>query len=228
MSKTKSAKRAQFRMRPLRPDDMPVFTSWMEQVEDLAMFDSKMPLPLNPQAVEATWRENLLAREPRTSYWFVIVDEEDRLAGAAGLDEINYVHGNCILPVFIAQEARRQGLALRAMAMLLDLAFDQLRLERVTTYYRADNAASRSLCRNGGFREEGVMRSGCFSGGVFIDIHVVGILAREWGEQRERVNATLENTVVLTLGRHDSGRWSWPRLKTEAEPRGELHQLRLP
>ena len=223
---------AHYRMRPLRQSDLPVFTSWMEQIEDLAMFDRRMPLPVSPEAVKKIWRKAILAKEPRSSNWFVILDQEERLVGAAGLEEIDYVHGNAILPVFIAQGSRRRGLALRALAMLLDMAFDQLRLTRVTTYYRADNENSQKLCTSVGFTEEGVMRRSCFAGGEYVDVHVIGMLEEEWAVQRERLQRELGGDVVLTLGRNVGGRWSWPQPQPQQaveSPQGaEIHRLRIP
>lgn len=207
-----NVKREQYWLRPLGLDHIPVITKWLEQVEDLAMFDRRMPVPLNAAAVEAEYRESIVAPEPRTSYWFVIEDNGEKSVGVLGLDGINYAHGHAVLPVFIAESWRRKGIALRARALLLDLAFDQLRMTRITSYHRADNDVSRRLNEACGLREEGCIRKGWFAGGQYVDLMVFGILAEEWREHRSMLKAKLRTDVVVTLGAKPWGRWSWPQI----------------
>ncbi len=212
MPDTGHSKREQYWLRPLSFDHIPVITKWLEQVEDLAMFDRRMPVPLSATAVEREWHDSIAAREPRTTYWFIIEDNKGESIGLVGLDGVNYAHGDAVLPVFIAEPWRRKGIALRARALLLDLAFDQLRMARITSYHRADNDASRRLDEVCGLREEGCIRSGWFSGGQSIDLMVFGILAEEWRKHRSVLKRKLRANTVVTLGEKPWGRWSWPEV----------------
>ena len=105
---------AQFWLRPLRLTDIPMISRWYEEVEDLAMFHQRMPIPLSADAVETAWHDAIIASEPRQSYWFVIDDEDNNPVGFGGIESINYVHGNALAPFFIARTARRRGLAVRS------------------------------------------------------------------------------------------------------------------
>ncbi len=197
-------------MRPLRLDDLPVIARWYEDVEDLALFHRRMPLPHGAEVLDAGWRSALLAPEPRESYWFAITNDEGEPAGLGGIEDISYVHGDAVTPLFLSPSVRGKGLGVRARALLLDLAFDQLRLVRVTSLHRADNVASRRINEACGLREEGRIRRGWFAGGVHIDLMIFGILAEEWRAHRDGLRERLSNRTVITLGRTSSGRWSWP------------------
>ena len=198
-------------LRPLGLDDIPVITKWLDNIEDLAMFERRQSVPLDAAAMEEEWRNDIVAREPRTAYWFIIDDEHGAPFGMAGLIEISYVHGNALMPIFVAQSVRGRGIGLRTRALLLDLAFDQLRLARITSVHRADNAGSEGLSRACGFIEEGRVRQACYAGGRHIDQMIYGLLAAEWRAHRDTLRARLGPEIIVTLGAEPCDAWSWPR-----------------
>jgi RimJ/RimL family protein N-acetyltransferase len=198
-----------FWLRPMRLEDVPRIASWFEDLDDLASFHRRLPLPVSAAALEATWRESLLAPEPRSSYWFVVDDDARCAVGLAGIEDISYTHGDAVAPLFLVPAVRGKGLGVRARALVLDLIFDQLRLTRVTSFHRADNLASRRLNEACGLREEGRIRHGWFAGGAHIDLVVFGILAEEWREHRPRLRQKLAGKTAIALGSQPSGRWSW-------------------
>jgi len=208
-------KRIHYWMRPMTADDIPILAGWFENLDNLAIFDRRSPLPLNADATLAGWREALEESEPRACYWFTIDDKKNRAVGVAGLQEINLVHGDGVLPIYLSDPVRRRGIGVRAAAMLLDLAFDQLRLTRVTSFFRADNVASRRMTGLVGFREEGRMRQAWFADGKRFDIVAIGILEKEWLDRREDLASSLSADTVVILGRTPQGRRTWPPLPAE-------------
>jgi RimJ/RimL family protein N-acetyltransferase len=198
-----------YRLRPLALADVRTIATWYEQIDDLAMFHQRMPVPVGADAIEAAWRAAVVAPEPRTSYWFTLEDAEQLPVGFGGLEDISYVHGNCIGPFFIARSARGHGLAVRLRAMLLDLAFDHLGLARLTAVFRADNAGSRRVNERCGLREEGRLRDAWHAGGRRVDIMLFGILAAEWREHRVALRRALQPDTVLSLGERAGG-LAWP------------------
>lgn len=221
VSKAQKNNTAWYRLRPLGLDDIPVIARWLEDIEDLAMFDRRVPVPLDTAATEAEWRSDIEAREPRSSYWFKIVGENSQAFGIAGLTQISYVHGNALMPMFIAEGARRRGIGIRTRALLLDLAFDQLRLARITSLHRADNIASRRLNESCAFKEEGCIRKGCYAGGRHVDQMIFGILAEEWRARRDVLRARLSSNVIVSLVNKPNGAWSWPELQGCEDPPSE-------
>lgn len=197
----------------------------MEQIEDVSLFHRWMPVPSGLLSVEADWRRTLEESEPRSSYWFVVVDDKGTCLGFCGLKDIIYSHGNGVIPLFVAQPARRQGVGIRMLALILDLAFNQLRLERATTFCRADNLASLTLCGRAGFREEGRMRRAWYAGGTFKDLVVVGLLAEEWQARRQELQSTLDPAIRLSMGTQVSEKWTWPQ--AQADTGSSIRKLAL-
>lgn len=197
-------------IRPLEMSDIPTMSQWFTDLDELSLFDRSMRIPLSLEASEKSWSDSIGNSASKGKYWFAIVCNEDKLTGIVGLEDVSLVNGDAIIPMYIEKTARNRGLGIRSLAMVLDLAFRQLGLNRLTSYYRVDNGISRSLIERLGFREEGCMRQAWFAGGRYLDMIVIGILRQEWLERRQALAEELDCNTVVTFGRHSSGRWSWP------------------
>ncbi len=200
----------QYCMRPMSPEDLDVVSLWFEHLADLSLFDRNSPVPINKTIIERSWKEVLTAAEPRRGYWFTIDNAAGDVLGIVGIESINYVNGDGVLAVYLSEQIRRKGLGIRASCLLLDLAFEQLRLNRVTSYFRADNEASQKLTAMVGFSQEGVIRQGWFASGKSFDVHMVGILKREWSKTRKKLEKQLDASIQLKFGRSPSGARVWP------------------
>jgi RimJ/RimL family protein N-acetyltransferase len=97
--------------------------------------------------------------------------------------------------MFVEKEYRKKGLASVMMHMLSDLAFNQLRLHRLSTVYRAGNEASEKLLSMSGFKKEGTIRDGWYGNGLHHDIIQVGLLKSDWLEKREKINERLSASL---------------------------------
>lgn len=202
--------RQHYCMRPMELEDIDTVSTWFEHLADLSIFDRNTPVPTNKHIVIENWKEILTTSEPRTGYWFGIEDTDQNLVGIGGVENINYVNGDAILALFLADKARRKGVARLVTGVLLDLAFDQLRLNRVTSYYRQDNEATDRLTTALGFVKEGVKRKGWFSGGQYLDVITVGILVPEWHDARKAIVAKLDNKTKIQFGRPPWAAKLWP------------------
>jgi RimJ/RimL family protein N-acetyltransferase len=179
-------------------------------LDDLSMFDRCMRIPLSREASEKVWSDAVGNDNSNNKYWFAIDDEENHTVGIIGLESVNLINRDAVLPVCIADTARNKGIGIRSSALMLDIAFQQIGLNRLTSYYRADNDVTRYLTKRAGFRQEGCMRQAWFAGGRHVDMIIVGILRQEWMERRKTLAKELDTNTVVTFGRHSSGTWSWP------------------
>ena len=142
--------------------------------------------------------------------WFAITSEPTGVAGIVGLERISPVNRDAVIALYVDHAIRRQGVGIRASALILDFAFRQLGLNRVTSYYRNDNASSRDLVSQAGFEVEGTMRQAWFSDGRFHDMIVVGILAKDWKMRRDALAEELGETTVIAFGDGRSVGSKWP------------------
>ena len=187
-----------FTFRPMSLDDISTVSEWFWDFKDVAMFERNLPIPTNVHAMQDSWRKSLEYSANPGAYWFITVSSDGRPAGIAGLEAVNYIHGDAVVPVFVAKEFRKRGLATAMSISLLELAFRQLRLFRVSTYYREDNAGTRSTLSTLGFQEEGRFRGGWFSDGQRRDVIISGLLSSDWEQKRKSVFDTLaQNSKVI-------------------------------
>jgi ribosomal-protein-serine acetyltransferase len=81
---------------------------------------------------------------------------------------------------WIASTHEGRGLVTRACRALIDHAFDELELHRITIRVAPDNARSRAIPERLGFTQEGVMREAGRTALGHNDLVVYGLLDREW------------------------------------------------
>ncbi|MCZ6592681.1 MAG: GNAT family protein [Alphaproteobacteria bacterium] len=203
-------KRDTYFVRPLEKSDIPTISHWFVDLDDLSAFDRCMRIPLSLGATEKAWSDSIGNDGLNGKYWFAIDDKENQTIGIIGLESVSLINGDAVLPVCMAKAARNKGIGIRSAALMLDIAFQQLGLNRLTSYYRADNDVTRYLTERAGFRQEGCMRQAWFAGGRHVDMIIVGILRQEWMERRKTLAEELDPKTVVTFGRHSSGTWSWP------------------
>ena len=98
-----SKNQRRFRMRPIEVLDADVVAGWYQQIEDVSIFDRQLPLPINHSEVIALVKSLAADQEKEKCRWFIAETMEGEAVGMAGLEAINLLHGNAIMPVFIAE-----------------------------------------------------------------------------------------------------------------------------
>ena len=204
------SEQAVFLMRPLEEADVDVISDWYKRIDDISIFDRQIPTPCNQADVEKLVGDIIKDQDAKRCRWYVAESSDGTPVGMTALESINQLHGNAILPVFIADGWRRSGIGIRMVGMMVDLAFRQLRLHRVATVYRSDNTATDELVDRCGFTREGISRESWFSNGKYYDVINVGILKSEWETCRPRLRAELSPRTIVTFGPDPSPDWMWP------------------
>lgn len=108
-----------------------------------------------------------------------------RLAGFVSLRGIDLTNRNANLGYFVGASYERRGLVTRGCRVLLDHAFDELRLHRVEILCIPQNTRSRAVPERLGFTQEVTYREVQWFYNRFVDLVVYGILEDEW-RNRER------------------------------------------
>ena len=182
---------SEYSMRPMRLSDVDAITEWSLNFDDTAFFERNLPVPVGPDHISDSWKSILEFHEPPKRLWFIAENASKEAVGMCGLESINYIHGDAVLPVFVEKKSRAKGLAVRMACPIIDLAFDTLRLHRLSTQYRADHPVSPSITSKVGFKEEGRARGAWYSGGTHLDVVQAGLLKTDWYSLRDTLREEL-------------------------------------
>jgi [ribosomal protein S5]-alanine N-acetyltransferase len=106
---------------------------------------------------------------------------DGQLIGYADLAEINALEARASLGYAIGDSSLwGQGLGFLGAKLMLELAFKNLKLERVTAEVNAANTRSLRVLEKLGFKLEGVLRQHETYRGVSGDVHLFGMLREEF------------------------------------------------
>jgi RimJ/RimL family protein N-acetyltransferase len=177
--------------RPLNEEDLGLLAHWFTSFEDLALFERGLPVPVSREFVAESWKPALQFSDPPKSFWFVSETSDGDPIGICGIQSINYIHGDAVIPLFVSEKYRSKGIASTMLLTLIELAFNQLRLHRLSTVYRANNTVTEKLVSLAGFVEEGRIREGWYANGQHHDIVHVGLLKSEWPDKRQIISERL-------------------------------------
>ena len=169
------------RLRAIERDDIPRFVKWFNDPE-VRYFLSTVR-PLNRMAERSFLEEfSKGAKDPSADIILAIVlKEEDRHIGNAGLHNINLIDRVAEFGIGIGEkDCWQKGYGTEATRAMVQYGFDTLNLHRI--YLRVHDYNTRGLAtyKKVGFRQEGVMRQALFRQGRYHDVIFMGILKDEY------------------------------------------------
>ena len=114
-------------------------------------------------------------------YNFFIFRAAETLTGGVGLSNLRRgVAETASLRYWIGEPHARQGLMTAALPLVLDFAFERLRLHRVEAACLPTNVPSRALLLRTGFQQEGYARNYLLIDGKWQDHLLFAILREDW------------------------------------------------
>lgn len=102
------------------------------------------------------------------------------LCGSIRLKDIDTADRNARIGYYLGQQFQGRGIASAAVCAVLAHAFGALQLHRIELQCAAGNHASMALAERLGFAHEGVLRQAECLNGVFVDLHVYGLLRADF------------------------------------------------
>ncbi|MEX0665351.1 MAG: GNAT family N-acetyltransferase [Acidimicrobiia bacterium] len=175
-------------LRPPREDDVDAITAAVQDPEIPRYTRIPSPYTRNDatqfvRAAIENWSGGRLPRVPagdaQIGLSFMIVDRsDDSLIGGIGthdsenpeVREIGY---------WVARDARRRGIATRAVRLLSRWAINELGLRRLELMTHVDNVASQGVAERAGFTREGVLRSYTTLGCGLADVVMFSLLPED-------------------------------------------------
>jgi RimJ/RimL family protein N-acetyltransferase/nitrite reductase/ring-hydroxylating ferredoxin subunit len=145
-------------LRPFRADDAAAIAAACRDPE-IQRWIPLIPSPYSETDARAFILLTLQAWHDGTSCEFAIVDAvTDLYLGSVGL-HLGPNPRRHAIGYLVAPEARRNGVATRAVRLATRWAFDRLSIERLALWTLPGNSASQAVADNAGFRYEGLVRN---------------------------------------------------------------------
>lgn len=169
-------------LREQRPEDAKFYAYWFNQPE--IMFRCGFSEPTD----EAKERDRIV-HDHRTadSVWFTVTDLGGRILGETGLLRMFPAWHQTDLTIILPDpEIRRRGYGTEAITLLLDLAFGEYDMHRVSIGVVGQNAEALAFYRRIGFRQEGILEDGYFYNNEYSDFIMMRILRPEWEARSAR------------------------------------------
>jgi RimJ/RimL family protein N-acetyltransferase len=166
-------------LRPAERADIPLFIAWLNDYETSRHLTTRAPLSL---ALEERWFDDMLTREGKDGYHFVIcVLADQRPIGTAGLFGLDLLNGQAGFGIFIGERTLwNRGFGTDALEAISDFGFGELRLERIWLDVFTDNARAKRSYEKAGFAVEGMLRHDVYRSGRFQDVYRMSLLRAEW------------------------------------------------
>jgi diamine N-acetyltransferase len=164
-------------LRPLEEGDLPHLVRWFSDPE-------LRRLTGETEAVTIEEAAGLLerARSDESRRWFAI-EVEGRVIGEAGLLRIFPAWRTTDMSIILGEE-RGRGYGTQVGRLLLDLAFREMGMHRVSIGVVGFNEGALRFWKGLGFREEGLQRDGYLVEDGYHDFVMMSILEDEWREQQ--------------------------------------------
>lgn len=101
-------------------------------------------------------------------------------AGVLGTHKINWLNRKVELGYWIGKQHQGKGIVTDSCRAAISHLFDEVDLNRVEIHCAITNVKSCAIPKRLGFVHEGTIRDGQLCGGQYQDLHVFGMLKRDW------------------------------------------------
>lgn len=162
-----------FNLRPARGEDVLPYTAYLADPGITVWLDNSAQVPIPPSRVEA-----ILLHE---AWCLWSIECDGRFVGVTSLYGPDLGRGQARFSIVLGDpEVWGRGLGTEVTRRVVDHAFRNLGLHKVSSDYLEPNAASRAIHERVGFVEEGRLREDAWRQGRWVDRILLSLLASEW------------------------------------------------
>lgn len=168
-------KGSKIRLTAIRKEDLPTYRQWASE-ESFGRFYTSSPI-----REESDKNANqLIDDHSDSSFRFAIrpLNSEDFL-GICAIDEIEWPHRVAWTSIALGQDFQGKGFGKDAMQLVVNYAFNELNLHRLSLTVFGYNQGAIKLYESLGFRHEGTYREFLQRDGKRHDMHLYGLLASD-------------------------------------------------
>ncbi len=145
--------------------------------------DSEQELPPDREICKENWENFVASSRKNGRPLFAIENNDGTLIGGANIKVFDQRNGIFGIGMCIHREHRGQGFGTAAMKLLLDYAFNELRLHKFQSFVIDGNIPSETMLKKLGCVKEGVIRGTTYHQGRYWDEIHYGLFAEEFCAQ---------------------------------------------
>ncbi|MBI5031128.1 MAG: GNAT family N-acetyltransferase [Chloroflexi bacterium] len=173
------------RLAPLDVEhDVSVESVWTHNASFIRMMYAEPMRPLSPNALKKKYEAAVKNAQPNQFQFMIRLLAEDRLIGLARLVRIDWGNGGARLLLGIADESDRgRGYGSEALALMLNYAFSELNLYRVSASTSEYNEPALAFLQKNNFAIEVRRRQAIHRDGKWWDLIMLGLLREDWSSK---------------------------------------------
>jgi RimJ/RimL family protein N-acetyltransferase len=177
---------ARVRLRALEARDIDALLVAYRDFDLQLTTDGDAP-PLSDLQVRDLWEGIIGDPGPDLRYFAIDrLDGSGQMVGACSLQHIDLRNRNAELSIFmVSKEGRGQGYGTEAVNLLMDYAFEVVRVDRLYLGVYDFNEAGLRAYERAGFRYEGRHRNALYYEGRYHDEWTMSVLREEWARYRQ-------------------------------------------
>ena len=169
-------------LREYKQEDLIEMNEWKK---DRELTNNLSDIFLRPHTLKNTeeFLSFVLTNKTNDIYYVIADKNTENYIGQIdiNIDWINRI-GN--LGIVIGRsEYRNNGIGASAIMLLLDYAFKRMNLNKIQLDVHADNERAIKCYKKCGFIIEGTLRDKIFRDGKYVNVHIMGILKKEYEEK---------------------------------------------
>ena len=177
-------------LRDLKEQDSEMLRNWRNMPEVAAYMYTDHLISAEEHA---RWFAGI-KNDPTRRYWVIVYKGED--VGLVNLAEIDQKNKRSNWAYYLASPSvRGKGVGSYVEWAILNHVFEDLKLHKLVGEVLGTNPKVVELHRSFGFTVEGQLREHVIKNGQFVDVVVVGILAKDWAEKKPQVAARIERLM---------------------------------
>lgn len=165
--------------------DIPAYTKWINDL-DVSVRLGNASILFSEEAEKAFLEKGL--NDSAGRHYAIIKAKDDTLLGNVSLFNVNHIHRNASIGLFIGEKAERGcGYGREAMCLALAYGFGVLNLHNIMLGAYSFNENAIGLYESIGFKEIGRRRASYFFNGIYYDEIYMDLLSTEFQARHHSV-----------------------------------------
>ena len=159
--------------KPIRKSDLKIIVKWLNDPGTNQYLGASVRRGTNSET-RLNWYKKY--KNEKTKKIFIISSDKKPI-GQVGLTDINLQDNNAELYVVIGEkEFRGKGIGQQAIKYIIDYAFNNLKLHRISLGCFEENIAGMKCYEKRGFKKEGVVRDQFYKNGKYYNEVKMGLI----------------------------------------------------